>query len=164
VAFTSAEHDSLPRRASNMLAVRIGQLTAGDSHPIRLAALLATPLSACFSTTLWVGWRGAQTAPSHEPSAVSGAVCQRRSVRGLLRRLPLARGLCLSQVRSCACLRPGWPSSVAMRLLPLPGLADGRDCSSQLEDPAFQPLLGLGSGQGPTSYKQIRHGGAVPPR
>src|SRR5260370_34931560 len=42
--YIRAEHDSLPHRASDMLAVRIGQLTAGDFHPMRLAALLAAPL------------------------------------------------------------------------------------------------------------------------
>ena len=43
--YIRAKLGSLPHRASNMLAVRFGQLTAGDSHPIGLATLLATPLS-----------------------------------------------------------------------------------------------------------------------
>ncbi|HXU36398.1 MAG TPA: hypothetical protein VN937_08540, partial [Blastocatellia bacterium] len=36
-----APQGSLPHLASDMLAVRIGQLTAGDFHPIRFAALSA---------------------------------------------------------------------------------------------------------------------------
>src|SRR6185369_11764532 len=36
-----APQGSLPHPASDMLAVRIGQLTAGDFHPIRFAALSA---------------------------------------------------------------------------------------------------------------------------
>ena len=39
-----ASHGSLPPRASDMLAVRTGQLTAGDFHPIGSAALSAAPL------------------------------------------------------------------------------------------------------------------------
>jgi len=44
-----ASHGSLPPRASDMLAVRTGQLTAGDFHPIRSAALSAAPLTASSS-------------------------------------------------------------------------------------------------------------------
>ena len=40
-----ASRGSLPPHAPDMLAVRIGQLTAGDSHPIRCAALSAAPLT-----------------------------------------------------------------------------------------------------------------------
>jgi hypothetical protein len=39
-----APHGSLPPRVPDILAVRIGQLTAGDFHPIRLAALSAAPV------------------------------------------------------------------------------------------------------------------------
>jgi hypothetical protein len=38
-----ASHDSLPHHAPDMLNVRIGQLTFGDFHPIRSAALPAAP-------------------------------------------------------------------------------------------------------------------------
>jgi hypothetical protein len=38
-----ASHDSLPHHAPDMLNVRIRQLTFGDSHPIRSAALPAAP-------------------------------------------------------------------------------------------------------------------------
>ena len=41
--YVRAEHRSLPSCASNMLTVRIGQLTVGDFHPTRLAALSAAP-------------------------------------------------------------------------------------------------------------------------
>ena len=41
--YVRAEPMSLPSWASNMLTVRIGQLTVGDFHPIRLAALSAAP-------------------------------------------------------------------------------------------------------------------------
>jgi len=41
--YVRAEPMSLPAWASHMLAVRIGQLTVGDLHPIRLAALSAAP-------------------------------------------------------------------------------------------------------------------------
>jgi hypothetical protein len=36
-------HGSLPPRVPDILAVRTGQLTAGDFHPIRSAALSAVP-------------------------------------------------------------------------------------------------------------------------
>jgi hypothetical protein len=39
-----APHGSLPPRVPDILAVRIGQLTTGDLHPIRLAALSAAPV------------------------------------------------------------------------------------------------------------------------
>jgi hypothetical protein len=39
--YTRASHDSLPYHAPDMLNVRIGQLTFGDFHPIRSAALPA---------------------------------------------------------------------------------------------------------------------------
>jgi len=38
---------SLPPSPSDMLTVRIGQLTAGDFHPIRLTALSAVPIAKC---------------------------------------------------------------------------------------------------------------------
>ena len=38
-----ASYSSLPLHTSDMLTARIGQLAVGDSHPIRLAALSATP-------------------------------------------------------------------------------------------------------------------------
>ncbi len=41
--YIRAERMSLPPHASDMLVVRTGQLTTGDSHPIRLAALSAAP-------------------------------------------------------------------------------------------------------------------------
>ena len=44
--YVRASRGSLPPHAPDMLAVRIGQLTAGDSHPIRCAALSAAPLTA----------------------------------------------------------------------------------------------------------------------
>ncbi len=40
-----ASYSSLPLHTSDMLTARIGQLAVGDSHPIRLAALSATPKS-----------------------------------------------------------------------------------------------------------------------
>ena len=43
--YIRASHGSLPYRAPDMLVVRIGQLTTGDFHPIRLAALSAAPES-----------------------------------------------------------------------------------------------------------------------
>ena len=43
--YVRAVHESSPSRASDMLAVRIGQLTAGDFHPIRFAALSAAPIT-----------------------------------------------------------------------------------------------------------------------
>ena len=58
--FIRAERASLPSHASDMLAVRTGQLTAGDSHPIRPAALSAAPIqaqcrqdSALFRAAVW---------------------------------------------------------------------------------------------------------------
>jgi len=50
--YVRASRRSLPPHAPDMLAVRIGQLTAGDFHPIRCAALSAAPLT-----------------PMHEPRA-----------------------------------------------------------------------------------------------
>jgi len=44
--YVRASRGSFPPHAPDMLAVRIGQLTAGDSHPIRCAALSAAPLTA----------------------------------------------------------------------------------------------------------------------
>lgn len=44
--YVRAERALLPSHASNMLAVRIGQLTAGDLHPIKLTALSAAPIPA----------------------------------------------------------------------------------------------------------------------
>ena len=41
--YIRAPHGSLPYRAPDMLVARIGQLTTGDFHPIRLAALSAAP-------------------------------------------------------------------------------------------------------------------------
>jgi hypothetical protein len=41
--YIRASHSSLPPRAPDMLVVRTGQLTTGDFHPIRLAALPAAP-------------------------------------------------------------------------------------------------------------------------
>jgi len=41
--YIRASHDSLPHHAPDMLNVRIGQLTFGDFHPIRSAALPAAP-------------------------------------------------------------------------------------------------------------------------
>jgi len=43
--YVRASRRSLPPHAPDMLAVRIGQLTAGDFHPIRCAALSAAPLT-----------------------------------------------------------------------------------------------------------------------
>jgi hypothetical protein len=43
--YVRAERESLPSHASDMLAVRTEQLTAGDFHPIRLAALSTAPPS-----------------------------------------------------------------------------------------------------------------------
>ena len=40
-----APHGSLPPRAPNMLVVRTGQLTTGDFHPIKIAALSAAPFA-----------------------------------------------------------------------------------------------------------------------
>jgi hypothetical protein len=40
-----ASYSSLPLHTSDMLTARIGQLAVGDLHPIRLAALSATPKS-----------------------------------------------------------------------------------------------------------------------
>ena len=45
--YVRAEHRSLPSCASNMLTVRIGQLTVEDFHLIRLAALSAAPGPDC---------------------------------------------------------------------------------------------------------------------
>jgi len=84
----------------------------------------------------------AQTPLSHEPSALSGAVRHRRSVCGVPRCVPLAGRLRLPQVRSRARLRLGRLRSVAVCRLPLPGLADGRDSPSQLEDAAHDVVLG----------------------
>ena len=99
-------------------------------------------LSACFSTPQWVGYRCAQTAVPQEPAAVSAAVRQRGSVRGLSDREPLASRLRLSQMPSWVCVRFGWPPSFAVRLLPLSGLGDRRDGSAQLEDSAHDMVLG----------------------
>src|SRR5436190_23751427 len=41
--YIRAEHVSLPPHAPDMLSVRNEQLTEGDSHPISLTALSATP-------------------------------------------------------------------------------------------------------------------------
>ena len=41
--YLRASHDSLPCHAPDILNVRIGQLTFGDFHPIRSAALPAAP-------------------------------------------------------------------------------------------------------------------------
>ena len=43
--YIRAEPESLPSQASDMLVARTGQLTTGDLHPIRLAALSAAPAS-----------------------------------------------------------------------------------------------------------------------
>lgn len=41
--YVRAEHGALPSHASDMLAVQIGQLTAGDSHPFKVAACRLLP-------------------------------------------------------------------------------------------------------------------------
>jgi hypothetical protein len=43
--YVRAPHGSLPPRAPDMLVVRTGQLTTGDSHPLKLAALSAAPFA-----------------------------------------------------------------------------------------------------------------------
>ena len=43
--YVRASHGSLPHRAPDMLVVRTGQLTTGDSHPLKLAALSAAPFA-----------------------------------------------------------------------------------------------------------------------
>jgi hypothetical protein len=43
--YVRASHGSLPHRAPGMLVVRTGQLTTGDSHPLKLAALSAAPFA-----------------------------------------------------------------------------------------------------------------------
>jgi len=43
--YVRASHDSLPHRAPGILVVRTGQLTTGDSHPLKLAALSAAPFA-----------------------------------------------------------------------------------------------------------------------
>ena len=43
--YVRAPHGSLPHRAPDMLVVRTGQLTTGDSHPLKLAALSAAPFA-----------------------------------------------------------------------------------------------------------------------
>src|SRR2546422_11776778 len=54
--YIRASYGLLPLHTSDMLAVRIGQLTAGDFHPFRFAALSAAPPNsrepASFSRTL----------------------------------------------------------------------------------------------------------------
>src|SRR6267142_1034704 len=62
--YIRAEHVSLPPYAPDMLSVRNEQLTEGDSHPISLTALSATPTSASkmvncqVSGTRKTAWRG----------------------------------------------------------------------------------------------------------
>jgi hypothetical protein len=43
--YVRASHGSLPHLAPDMLVVRTGQLTTGDSHPLKLAALSAAPFA-----------------------------------------------------------------------------------------------------------------------
>ena len=50
-----APHGSLPPRAPDMLAVRIGQLTAEDFHLLRFAALSAAPDNKEFTSTALFG-------------------------------------------------------------------------------------------------------------
>ena len=116
--------------------------TRGKEAVIGVLEQGSSCLSACFSTQQWVAYRDAQAAVPQEPSAVSAAVRQRGSVRGLPDRVPLAGGLRLSQVRSRVWVCLGWPASMAVRFLPLPGLGDGRDGSSQLQDAALDVVLG----------------------
>lgn len=119
-----------------------GYIFRDSTKESKVTFLDGSCLSACFSTPRWVAYRGAQTAVPQEPAAVSAAVRQRGSVRGLSDRVPLARGVRLSQMPSRVCVRSGWPPSLAVRLLPLPGLGDSRDGLAQLEDSAHDMVLG----------------------
>jgi hypothetical protein len=51
-----APHGSLPPRVPDILVVRIGQLTTGDLHPIRLAALSAAPVIHSLLPSLPLYW------------------------------------------------------------------------------------------------------------
>ena len=56
--------------------------------------------------------------------------------------MPLARGFSVSEVRSDVRVRLGRPPALAVCLLPLSGLCDGRDNTPQFEDPAHDMVLG----------------------
>ena len=56
--------------------------------------------------------------------------------------MPLARWVPVSEVRSDVRVRFGRPPSLAVCLLPLSGLGDGRDDTPQFEDPAHDVVLG----------------------
>src|SRR6266436_9204786 len=58
--YIRAEHVSLPPHAPDMLSVRNEQLTEGDSHPISLTALSATPTcSSALGVSVRLGVRDA---------------------------------------------------------------------------------------------------------
>ncbi len=134
-----------PGHAASIQQRLSGTATSIVTGPVHLAPRLridCSCLSACFSTPQWVGYRGAQAVHNEEPPGVPGAVRQRGSVRGLPDRVPLARGFRLPKVPSRGGVCLGGPPSVAVRLLPLTGVGDGRDRSPQLEDAAHDVVLG----------------------
>ena len=103
---------------------------------------IALCLSACFSRPQWVVSWDASTEFPQEPAAVPTTVCQRGRLRGVSDGMPLARRVPVSEVRSDVRVRLGRPPALAVCLLPLSGLCDGRDNPPQFEDPAHDVVLG----------------------
>ncbi len=107
-----------------------------------VAKLAILCLSACFSRPQWVVSWDASTEFPQEPAAVPTTVCQRGRLRGVSDGMPLARWVPVSEVRSDVRVRLGRPPALAVCLLPLSGLCDGRDNPPQFEDPAHDVVLG----------------------
>ena len=104
--------------------------------------LVASCLSGCFSKPLLIVYGRGAPALSEECAAVSASVRDGRGLPRVSGSLSLARWLHLSSMRAPARLRPRISTALAMRGLPAPGVADGRDDSAQHEDPADALVLG----------------------
>src|SRR6266403_627096 len=110
--YIRAEHVSLPPHAPDMLSVRNEQLTEGDSHPISLTALSATPTR---SSALGVSVRlcirdafccGRLPLASPLPSIPSATGCP-----ALFGDFPVLQGCPTSQVRSSSAYVLGLPDA-----------------------------------------------------
>ncbi len=128
------------RRFRNQVEASLDEVSAATGISTKLLDDLC--LSACFSRPQWVVSWDASTEFPQEPAAVPTTVCQRGRLRGVSDGMPLARWVPVSEVRSDVRVRLGRPPALAVCLLPLSGLCDGRDNPPQFEDPAHDVVLG----------------------
>src|SRR5882762_11878514 len=123
--YIRAEHVSLPPHAPDMLSVRNEQLTEGDSHPISLTALSATPTR---SSALGVSVR----------LGVRDTFC--------CGRFPLARPFpSIPSATGCPALFGDFPCTVGLSDFPGPFVIGVRPYTSRCVPRLLQPWVVLGS-------------------